>query len=77
MKNQRVETTLPNLTNFQVCLTLWGSQAEEFDGSNNPVLAIKGSRVGEFNGGKNLSTISSTVLQLDPDIPEAHRCFIF
>lgn len=39
----------------------------------NPVMAIKGARVGEFNGGKNLSTLSSTVIQIYPDIPEAHR----
>ncbi|OAD56898.1 Replication protein A 70 kDa DNA-binding subunit [Eufriesea mexicana] len=48
-------------------------ETEEFDASNNPVLALKGARVGEFNGGKNLSTLSSTVLQIDPDIPAAHR----
>ena len=70
---KKKDVNLVDESNTMVCLTLWGSQAEEFDGSNNPVLAVKGSRVGEFNGGKNLSTISSTVLQLDPDIPEAHR----
>lgn len=70
---KKKDINLVDESNTMVCLTLWGSQAEEFDGSNNPVLAIKGSRVGEFNGGKNLSTISATVLQLDPDIPEAHR----
>ena len=58
---------------FQVCLTLWGTQAEEFNRSDNPVLAIKGARIGEFNGGKNLSTLSSTVIQIDPDIPAAHK----
>ena len=56
-----------------ITLTLWGTQAEQFNGSNNPVLAIKGARIGEFNGAKNLSTISSTVLQIDPDRPEAHK----
>ncbi|CAK9822669.1 Replication protein A 70 kDa DNA-binding subunit [Anthophora retusa] len=60
-------------SNTMVCLTLWGSQAEEFEGSNNPVLAIKGARIGEFNGGKNLSTLSSTVIQIDPDMEAAHR----
>jgi len=29
--------------------------------------------VGEFNGGKNLSLITSSVLEKDPDLPEAHR----
>ncbi|KYM93577.1 Replication protein A 70 kDa DNA-binding subunit [Cyphomyrmex costatus] len=56
-----------------VCLTLWGKQAEDFDGSNNPIVAIKGARVGEFNGGKNLSLLHSSVLEKDPDLPEAHR----
>ncbi|XP_071569838.1 replication protein A 70 kDa DNA-binding subunit-like [Temnothorax nylanderi] len=56
-----------------VCVTLWGKQAEDFDGSNNPIVAIKGARVGEFNGGKNLSLINSSVLEKDPDLPEAHR----
>lgn len=54
-------------------VTLWGKQAEDFDGSNNPILAIKGARVGEFNGGKNLSLMNSSVLEKDPDLPEAHR----
>ncbi|XP_031833471.1 replication protein A 70 [Nomia melanderi] len=70
---KKKDVNLVDESNTMVCLTLWGSQAEDFDGSMNPVLAIKGARVGEFNGGKNLSTISSTVLQVDPDIPEAHR----
>lgn len=60
-------------SNTVVVLTLWGTEAEQFDGSNNPVLAIKGARIAEFGGGKTLGTFSSTVLQIDPDIPEAHR----
>ncbi|KMQ93699.1 replication protein a 70 kda dna-binding subunit [Lasius niger] len=56
-----------------VCVTLWGKQAEDFDGSNNPIVAIKGARIGEFNGGKNLSLLNSSVLEKDPDLPEAHR----
>ncbi|XP_076656555.1 replication protein A 70 [Halictus rubicundus] len=67
------DINLVDESNTMVTLTLWGSQAETFEGSSNPVLAIKGARIGEFNGGKNLSTISSSVLQIDPDIPEAHR----
>lgn len=58
---------------FQICLTLWGTQAEEFCRSDNPVLAIKGARISEFNGGKTLSALSSTVIQIDPDIPAAHK----
>lgn len=61
---------------YQVCVTLWGKQAEDFDGSNNAILAIKGARIGEFNGGKNLSLLVSSVLEKDPDLPEAHRYVI-
>ena len=60
-------------SNTAVTLTLWGTQAEQFDGANTPVLAIKGARIGEFNGAKNLSTINSTVIQIDPDLPQAHK----
>lgn len=58
---------------YQICVTLWGKQAEDFDGSNNPIIAIKGARIGEFNGGKNLSLLNSSILEKDPDLPEAHR----
>ncbi|KAG7204042.1 hypothetical protein KM043_001901 [Ampulex compressa] len=67
------DINLVDESNTMVCLTFWGKDAVEFEGSNNPVLAIKGVRIGEFNGGKNLSTIGSSVVQIDPDIPEAHR----
>ncbi|XP_011879704.1 PREDICTED: replication protein A 70 kDa DNA-binding subunit-like isoform X2 [Vollenhovia emeryi] len=56
-----------------ISVALWEKQAKDFDGSNNPVLAIKGARVGEFNGGKNLSLVHSSVLEKNPDLPEAHR----
>ncbi|CAD6242557.1 GSCOCG00009510001-RA-CDS [Cotesia congregata] len=64
---------LVDTSNTCVTLTLWGTQAENFDGSNNPVIALKGVRIGEYQNGKTLSTISSTAMQIDPDIPEAHR----
>ena len=35
----------------------------------HPVLTIKGARVGDFNG-KSLSTVSSSIVATDPDIPE-------
>ena len=48
------------------------SQAEVFDGSSNPVLAVKGARVSDF-GGCSLSLINSSTLQINPDIPETFR----
>lgn len=47
--------------------------AETFDGSQQPVIAIRGARVSEFGGAKSLSTVSSTVLKINPDMPEAHK----
>ena len=58
---------------FQVTLTLWGSQAEEFDGSLQPVLAVRNGRINEYGGGKSVSLLQSSVLQVNPDITEAHK----
>ena len=43
-----------------------------FDGSSNPVLAVKGARVSDF-GGCSISVTNSCTLQINPDIPEAFR----
>lgn len=50
-------------------LTVWGQQVD-LDYSDNPVLAIKGARVGEYNG-FNLSTLSSSQIQINPERKEA------
>lgn len=47
-------------------------QAEEFDGSSNPVIAVKGARLSDF-GGCSMSVLNSSTLQINPDIPEAFR----
>ena len=36
----------------------------------HPVVAIKSARVGDFNG-KTLGTISTSLVDVDPDVPEA------
>lgn len=59
-------------TNHEVRVTLWGTSAENFDGSLQPVLAIKGARVSDFNG-VSLSLLSSSSFQINPDIREAHK----
>lgn len=33
-----------------VRLTLWGKQAEQFNGEGTPVIAFKGVKVGDFGG---------------------------
>ncbi|KAL7301699.1 hypothetical protein TKK_0005698 [Trichogramma kaykai] len=59
--------------NDMITVTLWGNQAVDFDGSSNPVIAIKGAKIGEFMGGKSLSLVGSSMLQVDPDLPQAHK----
>ncbi|KAJ8953979.1 hypothetical protein NQ314_007172 [Rhamnusium bicolor] len=70
---KKKEIMLVDHTKTSVALTLWGTQAENFDGSNCPVLVIKGARVGEFGGGKNISTLSSSNMKINPEMTDAYR----
>ena len=54
-------------------MSLWDKVAEDFTYSTNPVIAIKGGRLTEFNGGKSVSVGSSSNFQIDPDIPMSHQ----
>ena len=47
-------------------------QADRFDGSRQPVMAIRGARVSDF-GGRSLSVLSSSTVIVNPDIPEAYK----
>ncbi|OTF77869.1 replication protein A 70 kDa DNA-binding subunit-like protein [Euroglyphus maynei] len=53
-------------------LTLWGEQAQTFNGQTNQVLALKGVSIGDFKG-KTLSARDSTKITVDPDLPENDR----
>lgn len=65
------ELTLVDRTNSSIRLTLWGKQAETYeDDGSNPVIAFKGVRIGEFQG-RSLSMISSSIMTLNPDLPDA------
>nr|DBA34216.1 TPA: hypothetical protein GDO54_001796 [Pyxicephalus adspersus] len=55
-----------------VTTTLWGDDADKFDGSRQPVVAIKGARLSDF-GGRSLSVLSSSTVMINPDIPEAFK----
>jgi len=67
------DVTIVDQSMSSMNITLWDTQAEDFDGSLQPVIAIKGSRIREFMGSKSLSLLGSTVMQINPDIEEAHR----
>lgn len=56
-----------------VALTMWGDEAINFDGHIQPVIAVKGARLNEFNGSKSLSLGNGSVYKLNPDIPEGHQ----
>ncbi|XP_053278531.1 LOW QUALITY PROTEIN: replication protein A 70 kDa DNA-binding subunit [Pleuronectes platessa] len=55
-----------------VTVTLWGEEAEKFDGSGQPVVAIKGAKVSDY-GGRSLSASFSSTVMINPDIPEAYK----
>ena len=55
-----------------VKFTLWGDEAQKFNGQGYPVLACKGASVSDF-GGRSLSASSGSSLMINPDIKEAHH----
>lgn len=67
------EVTVVDKSNTAVTVTLWGQLAEDFDGSSQPVVAMKGGRINEFGGAKSVSAPGNGTFQINPDIPEAHQ----
>lgn len=65
------DLVLVDQSNSSIKATLWGNQAETFDGNAQPVVAFKGLRVSDY-GGRTLSTSNGTSVSVNPDIPEAH-----
>ncbi|KAK9536530.1 hypothetical protein VZT92_006303 [Zoarces viviparus] len=61
---------LIDTTGKVVTVTVWGEEAEKFDGSRQPVVAIKGARLSDF-GGRSLSALFSSTVMVNPDLPEA------
>ncbi|KAI8818562.1 uncharacterized protein EV422DRAFT_537495 [Fimicolochytrium jonesii] len=66
------DTTIVDQNGFEVRMTLWGQQAETFEPMDNPVVAVKGVKLGDF-GGRSLSLMGSSSFAVNPDIPEAHQ----
>ncbi|XP_070685180.1 replication protein A 70 kDa DNA-binding subunit [Pempheris klunzingeri] len=63
---------LMDMSGKVVTVTLWGEEAEKFDGSGQPIVAIKGAKLSDF-GGRSLSASFSSTLMVNPDIPEAYK----
>ena len=55
MQIPKRELTLVDNSGYSVRLTLWGKQAEQYNAMDNPVIAFKGARVGDFQGNVCLS----------------------
>ncbi|XP_076823826.1 replication protein A 70 kDa DNA-binding subunit-like [Clavelina lepadiformis] len=64
--------SLVDQSGAEIRVTLWGKEAENFDGSSNPVVALKGAKVSDF-GNCSLSTVSTTTLSISPEITEAYE----
>ncbi|CAG0885163.1 unnamed protein product [Cyprideis torosa] len=63
---------LVDRSNCKIGLALWGETATNFNGTDNPIVAVKGAKVSDFNG-RSLSVLNRTMIQINPDIDEAHR----
>lgn len=66
------DISLVDMSNAEIRLTLWHSEAENFVGEIGSVLICKKAKVSDYSG-RSLSTANSSLLMLDPDVPEAHR----
>jgi hypothetical protein len=44
------DITIADKSGSSVRMTIWGKQAETFQAENNPVVAFKGVKVGDFGG---------------------------
>ncbi|KAK6093510.1 Replication factor A protein 1 [Batrachochytrium dendrobatidis] len=71
-KLKKRDLNIVDESGWLVRLTLWGSQAETFEHSDNPVIGIKNARVGDF-GGRTLSVAMSSTLTLNPTMQDAFR----
>jgi len=60
-------------SNRNIDITFWGDQAHNFQGTVGSVLALKAAKVGEYRNEKTLTINNSTLMELDPDIPEAQN----
>jgi replication factor A1 len=69
---QKRDILISDDTQTSVRLTLWGKQATDvLNLDSNPVIVVKSARVSDYNG-RTLTTLSSSTVVYDPDIPKAH-----
>ncbi|KAF3911798.1 hypothetical protein AA313_de0207414 [Arthrobotrys entomopaga] len=66
------EVSVVDNTGYNVKLTVWNKYAEKFEVPLESVVAFKGVKVSDF-GGRSLSMMNSSTMQIDPDLDESHR----
>ncbi|KAI8913069.1 hypothetical protein DFJ77DRAFT_466661 [Powellomyces hirtus] len=66
------DLTIVDQSQYEVRMTIWGQQAETFEPHDNPIVAAKGVKLGDF-GGRSLSLMGTSSMAANPDIPEAHN----
>ena len=57
------DITMVDKSLAEINVTIWGTAAESFDPTGNPVVAIKGAKVSDYNN-VSLSTLGSSVIQV-------------
>lgn len=67
------ELLLVDQSSTSIVMTLWGEEAKSFNGAEQPVLLVKGGKIGEYGGGKTLGTAAGSSIKLNPDVPEGHK----
>ena len=69
--SKKRDLVLVDSSSSSINVTLWGNQAVTFNMmSQNPVVAIKGARVSDYQG-RSLNLSNSSSLTISPDIPES------
>lgn len=66
------ELSLVDRSGYACQVTLWGKQAEGWNHHDNPVVSCKGLKLSDF-GGRSLSVSASSVMNINPDTPDAHN----
>jgi len=72
---QKRELTVADPSGHSLSVTIWGDRAQQDDKvfENNPVVTLKGVRVGEWNGGRQGSLLAAGMMAFNPSTPEAQK----
>lgn len=70
------ELTIADDSEAEIRLTIWGDKAQsnQYDWNSHPIVAFKGVKVGDF-GGRSLSSLTSSSMQINPLIPEGQEIY--